>query len=207
MPAHHPLQIHQVFRLFYCSISEDVLNDNYPFSESGTYSQPAEGGIATYQAVVDLFPDFEKPEVFGMNDNANITFKLNESKLALDTILSIQPKDAVQSANSKEVPKSQDQIVEELCDILQGQLPLPIKESSADAPAVKAVKDAPPKVPLNKRQSQQTAIIEIDSLKVCVMQEVQRFNRLLHCVQSSIINLKKAIKGEVVMSSELDSIY
>jgi len=33
------------------------------------------------------------PEVFGMHDNANITFELKESKNALDTILSIQPRD------------------------------------------------------------------------------------------------------------------
>lgn len=65
--------------------------------------------METYKKFVDVFPDFEKPEVFGMNDNANITFKLTESKSALSTILSIQPREtttSTKSADQKEAPKT-----------------------------------------------------------------------------------------------------
>ena len=44
----------------------------------------------------------------------------------------------------------------------------------------------------------------IDSLSVCCDQECARFNILTDIIERSLINLKKAIKGEVVMSSDLD---
>lgn len=83
-------------------LSEDALNDNYSFSESGIYKQPQETNIDGYRGIIDRFPDFEKPEVFGMNENANITFKLTESKMALSTILSIQPRDTGGSSDDSE---------------------------------------------------------------------------------------------------------
>jgi dynein heavy chain len=36
---------------------------------------------------------------------------------------------------------------------------------------------------------------------------MQRFNKLLSVMRSSISQLKKAIKGFIVMSEELDSMY
>lgn len=42
---------------------------------------------------IERFPAFESPEVFGMHENANITFELKESKIALETILAMQPRE------------------------------------------------------------------------------------------------------------------
>lgn len=47
----------------------------------------------------------------------------------------------------------------------------------------------------------------ISSLSTVLLQEMQRFNRLLTRMRSSIVLLKKAIKGFIVMSEELDSMY
>jgi len=47
----------------------------------------------------------------------------------------------------------------------------------------------------------------ISSLSTVLLQEMQRFNRLLTVMRSSIVLLKKAIKGFIVMSEELDSMY
>lgn len=175
-----------------------MLNEGYQFSESGTYVQPIEGTIEDYKATIDRFPDFEKPEVFGMNDNANITFKLTESKQALATILAIQPRDTgTPAASTSEPLKTPDQQVEELCDILQAQLPPPIREKQTEG---NAHKNAPTKDLKKLVAAAKSAPVAemIDSLRVCVQQEAQRFNTLLSAVQSSIVNLRKAIKGTVV---------
>ena len=47
----------------------------------------------------------------------------------------------------------------------------------------------------------------IPSLSTVLLQEVSRFNRLLQVMRSSLILLKKAIRGFIVMSEELDSMY
>lgn len=70
-------------------IKEDVLKQGFPFSESEIYNTPKLGDLDHYRNVIEKFPEYELPEVFGMHDNANITFELKESKNALDTILSI----------------------------------------------------------------------------------------------------------------------
>ena len=47
----------------------------------------------------------------------------------------------------------------------------------------------------------------ISSLSTVLVQEMQRFNRLLSVMRMSLVQLKKAIKGFIVMSSELDQMY
>ena len=48
---------------------------------------------------------------------------------------------------------------------------------------------------------------ESNSLQIVLLHEMERFNKLLSTVQSSLNELGKAIKGLVVMSAELDGMY
>jgi dynein heavy chain, axonemal len=70
-------------------LTEEVLEDNFKLSESGTYKSIPIGALDYYREIIRNFPEYENPEVFGMHDNANITFQLKESKISLDTVLSI----------------------------------------------------------------------------------------------------------------------
>ena len=53
---------------------EDVLKDKFNFSESGIYYSPKTGSLEYYREIIEKFPLFESPEVFGMHENANIAF-------------------------------------------------------------------------------------------------------------------------------------
>jgi len=39
-----------------------------------------------------------------------------------------------------------------------------------------------------------------------LFQELERFNKLIDKIESTIINLKRALKGEIGMSSDLDDL-
>ena len=86
--------------------------------------------------------------------------------------------------------KSQDDIVMELAIELEGQLPALLDRANAKKDLFKA----------NEKGL-------MDSLSTVLLQEIERFNRLLNVMSASLEELQKAIKGLVVMSSELDSMY
>ncbi len=97
-------------------VIEDVLQDNFKLSESGIYLSVPIGDIEYYRNIIEKFPEYEQPEVFGMHDNANITFQLKESKKALDTILSIQPRE---TGGGEGTGKTQDEIISDMCNVFE----------------------------------------------------------------------------------------
>lgn len=65
----------------------------------------------------------------------------------------------------------------------------------ADLPKVFDVKAAEKKYPVSYEQSMNTVLT----------QELDRFNGLIKTIRNSLNDLKKAIKGEVLLSSQLEA--
>jgi dynein heavy chain len=55
-------------------MKEEVLDDTYKFSHSGTYYVPKNTDYNGYRKYVTNLPDSDDPEIFGLHENANITF-------------------------------------------------------------------------------------------------------------------------------------
>jgi dynein heavy chain len=167
----------------YCSV--ESLKDTYKFSPSGTYFAPADGPLSVYTNYIESLPLNDNPEIFGLHDNANINYQMQESNRIIDTILSIQPRlvggvggmtpDEIVCAKSKE-----------LLEIL---------------PETLEKKDG------LKELFVANEIGIIPSLSTVLLQEMAKFNRLLKVMKRSLIDIDLAIKGFIVMSDTLDKMY
>lgn len=120
-----------------------------------------------------------------MHENANVTFNTNESLILMSTLLSLQPR-----ASGGGSGKTSDDVVVELANLFEAQAPPTLNEE-----------DAGPT----------TFVIQsnglLNSLAICLAQEMIKFNRLLGVMLRSLRDIKKAIRGMIVMSSELDAMY
>lgn len=76
------------------------------------YFVPEYGNLKSYLSYISNLPSFEDPEVFGMHENANITYQNQESNKIMETILSIQPRISAGGSGGK----SPDEIVMQMAD-------------------------------------------------------------------------------------------
>lgn len=167
-------------------INPAILEEGYSFSYSGIYKLPPKGtnvdGMVEY---VLTLPEVDSPEIFGMNENADIACLNNESNDLLRTVLSIQSRGSGGSSS-----QNNDMLVNDIATKIKEELPqLLTKEGSC--------KDL---WKVNKRGL-------VASLTTYLLQEIERFNKLLVIIDKSIDELKDAIIGLAVMSEELDLMY
>jgi dynein heavy chain len=163
----------------------EILVDGHVFSKSGKYFAPPIGSLSSTTEYIDSLPIRDDPEVFGMHGNANVTFTTNESITLMATLLSLQPREAATVGG-----KTSDDIVLELADDFTERLPNVLNADEAG--------------PL-------TFIIQtnglLNSLAICLEQEMVRFNHLTTNLSDSLKSIDLAIHGMIVMSSDLDKMY
>ncbi|GAA6221830.1 dynein heavy chain 1, axonemal-like [Lates japonicus] len=160
---------------FYCPA---VLIDDHVYSSSGVYRQiDTNLDIKGYLAYIRGLPINDTPEIFGLHDNANISFAQNETFALLGAVVRLQPRAA--SAGGKTL----EEIVEEIVAGIAEKIPQPF-----------SVQEVMEKYPVLYEESMNTVLI----------QEVIRYNKLLAVISQSLSDIVKALKGLVVMSSELE---
>ncbi|XP_052869496.1 dynein axonemal heavy chain 6 [Anopheles cruzii] len=160
----------------------------YSYSAGGFYHCP-DGArkLEDYLEYVSNLPIHDPPDIFGMHDNANIIFNRNETRFFLDTLLESQ---SGGDAMGEEAVVAMDKACLEKIDSIR------------KAAAFSVGCDD-----LHPSLLQRDPKGRIPSLTTVLLQEVERFDRLLAVVHSSLNDLEKAIQGFVVMSESLETIY
>ncbi|KAJ7385964.1 Dynein heavy chain 3, axonemal, partial [Desmophyllum pertusum] len=167
-----------ILSIFYCrEVTED---EHYKFSSSGSYFAPPEGSYDSYLEYIRSLPLTPDPEVFGLHENADITKNQRETQQLFDGILLTLPRQTSSGG------KSSQEVLEDLASDILSKIPL-----SFDTEMV---------------QKKYPVLYE-ESMNTVLLQELLRFNRLTGVVRSSLRNIQKAIKGLVVMSSELEDVF
>ncbi|TKC36104.1 hypothetical protein EI555_007493 [Monodon monoceros] len=162
---------------FYC---KEIEQDHYCLAPGDTYYIPPHGSYQSYIEYLRNLPITAHPEVFGLHENADITKDNQETSQLFQGVLLTLPR---QSGGSG---KSPQEVVEELAQDLLSKLP-----NDFDLELV--VKLYP--------------VVYDESMNTVLRQELIRFNRLTKVVRISLIDLGRAIKGQVLMSSELEDVF
>ena len=149
----------------------EVLVAGHVFDSSNTYVQqnPEEKVYVDYISYLRSLPINDTPDVFGLHDNADISFANNETFFLLNTLLTLQPRSGGGGI-------SREDVVEELAKEIIAQLPQQFNMEALVA-----------KYP----------VIYDESMNTVLQQEAERFNRLLKTMQVSLNQLLKAIKGKI----------
>ena len=166
-------------RNIYCA---GILQDGFFLNASGSYRVPIDE-LQSHEATVDYvrqWPLMPSPDVFGFNDNADITKDLKEVTQTLTTVLITQS-----AGGGGAGAKSFDEIMMEMS-----------KDILAKLPPNFDMEVAMKRYPVRYDECKNTVIC----------QELAKFNKLLDRVRGSLQTLQKAVKGLVVMDAALEGL-
>ncbi|KAF3707583.1 Dynein heavy chain 3, axonemal Axonemal beta dynein heavy chain 3 [Channa argus] len=159
---------------------ELIEQECYHLCEGVLYYVPSHGPYQTYVNYIRSLPICADPCVFGLHSNADITKDIQETNQLLDGVLLTLPRQAGGGA------KSPQELVEELAEDILSKLPEDFD--------IQMVNDKYP-------------VMYEESMNTVLRQEVIRFNRLTHVLRVSLANIRKALKGQIVMSAELENVF
>ena len=163
----------------------NVFDADYKFSPSGTYKPPPDE-LTDFDSILEFnmaLPLTQLPEIFGLHDNADITKDQQETNYFCDTVLSTES--SASSGGNSGGGRSADEILDDLVAALLERIP-----DQYDRERVMK------KYPIRFDESMNTVLA----------QELIRFNGLIAAIRSSLANLRKALKGLIVMSAELEEV-
>nr|CEL77298.1 TPA: dynein-1-alpha heavy chain, flagellar inner arm I1 complex, putative [Toxoplasma gondii VEG] len=160
----------------------DFIFDSYqPFSfcQAGfDYAIPVPGPLATYRDYIKELPLFNTPEVFGLHENAQIGYFVDSAKKLWEGILKMNFSGSLSSSGGASMRE------EHIAAIATG---IEEKLGFDDLAFGKPEGDYTP-------------------TEVVLMQEVERFNSLAERMRTTLNDLRRALRGEIGLSAELEDL-
>ncbi|KAF7265346.1 hypothetical protein GWI33_021235 [Rhynchophorus ferrugineus] len=142
------------------------------------YKVPQTRNLQGYIDYINGLPATDTPEVFGLHSNADITYQINTAKAILDTILSVQPKEGGGGGG-----ETRESVVYSLAEDMLDKLPNLYNSFE--------VKEA-----LNRMGA-------LLPMNIFLRQEIDRIQKVIKEVKTTLSDLKLAIDGTIIMSQNL----
>lgn len=143
------------------------------------YVIPEEESFELNMEFIESLPLFTPPGVFGLHSNAEITYFNNSAKRLWADILEMQTSEASGDAGT-----SREDVIMQIAEGIQAN----------------TLPDLFDEYNIRKAYGVPTPT------QIVLLQELERFNKLVKRMGSSIADLKRALKGEIGMSQELDAL-
>lgn len=94
-------------------VQPGVLENGFGLSASGIYKSIPDGSKQDYVNYIESLPLNPEPEAFGLHSNAEIITNQNETRIILESVLSIQPRTSAAGG------KTREQVIKEIAISIQ----------------------------------------------------------------------------------------
>ena len=159
--------------------TEKIFKDAYKFTELDAYYAPPNGEHQDYVDYIKSLPDYTPPEVYGFHPNANITKNQNEATSMFNAMLLIHSSGGGGGGGS-----SVESTVTKIAEGLLAE---------------------PPEILDEKLAQEKYKPTYGESMNTVLTQEILRFNNLSRTIIASLEDLLKAIKGQIPMSTAIET--
>jgi len=159
--------------------SANALAPKFQLSTLPTYYIPEDNSLAAYKAYVRELPLAEVAEAFGEHDNAQISSLIQDTNVLCEIIIMLEVGGSGGGASSE-----MDAAVMRTCETMLDKIP--------------------EEIDWNEVEERNAA--DPSPLKVCLLQEIERYNDLLTALRASNKLLIKGIQGFVVISKEQEDV-
>ncbi|KAJ8919734.1 hypothetical protein NQ315_006262 [Exocentrus adspersus] len=170
----------------FCSVwfNENVFSENFLFYKGYkiiTFKQ-----VSDYLTLIDTFPPTDPPQAYGLHSNADITYQTNTTTAMFDQMLAIQPKESGGGGG-----ESRETVVGRQASDMLSKLP----------------KDYDP----FEVKERLRLMNHLNPLNIFLRQEIDRMQKVIFLVRTTLKDLLLAVEGTIIMSESLgdalDNIY
>jgi dynein heavy chain len=161
-------------------LNEDMLKTNFRFSGIKEFVLPVDGTYQEHLKFISELPEIETPAIFGLHDNANITYAINDTNSVFGSTLLTLPK----LVSAKSGSSLSDDVKAKAQDVLN-KLPEEFN--------IERIRKLHP----TKHE---------ESLNSVLHQELMRYNNLMSIVKSYMTKIIKVTIGEAPMTPDLEVI-
>ncbi|KAG9395874.1 Dynein heavy chain and region D6 of dynein motor [Carpediemonas membranifera] len=156
-----------------------MFDDDFAFFPG--YTIPGMKNVAEVRNYVETLPLLDNPEIFGMHSNAELTYRMAETKEIIEKIIMIQPKD-VGGGGGETREEAVMRIAGEILSKLPADYDIHVTRDHI------------------KRQGGYTI-----PLNVFLGQEIDKLQVLLGTMRQTLVDLRLAIQGTIIMSAPLQA--
>ena len=161
-------------------MNPEIIKENYNFCDKKEYQIPHRiDSIKSIEDHIKTLPQNDDPEIFGLSEATSVSYKLNEItvlKTILENLLTHPEKNESES--------------------LENEVFIKIQTISKEVPMKLNEEECGKKYP----------IIQTNRINSVLHQEISKYNELLDIVKYFLCDLEKALKGECIMTEELENV-
>ncbi|GET88803.1 dynein heavy chain, putative [Leishmania tarentolae] len=173
---------------------EAITQNRYSLAAADEYCIPEDcNTLLAYKNHCSQLPITDPPEAFGQHANADIASRIAESTALLDCLISVNTS-LIRDGGGSSGSSAQAVTQEERCLEILASIEEPNKAATPNLLDYAAIYES-------------TEGDRDNALNTCLLQEVQRYNVLLKTIHQQKGELRRAVKGEIVMSEQLETIF